>query len=91
MNQDEKTVEPMAAAIKPLFVTAGLWDLDAEDYAWDAARAALAALKETKPAAEDIVARHLEDFGARLTEQPHQDYLAALKSTMLAAVKEALS
>lgn len=53
--------------------------------------AAVVRSQQAKPTAEDIVAHHLEDFGARLTKQPHQDYLAALKSTMLAAVEEALS
>lgn len=38
-------VEAAAKAIKPLFLSAGLVDLDAEDYAWDAARAALGAVE----------------------------------------------
>lgn len=37
---DEKLIKEAAEAIKPLFESAGLVDLDAEDYAWDAARAA---------------------------------------------------
>lgn len=36
--------EKIAEAIKPLFDEVGLVDLDAEDYAWDAARAALKAI-----------------------------------------------
>lgn len=39
------TEAEVAAALKPGFVSAGLVDLDAEDYAWDAARAAIVVLK----------------------------------------------
>lgn len=40
-------VEAAAIAVKPLFLDIGLVDLDAEDCAWDAARAALAAALNT--------------------------------------------
>ena len=47
----------VAAAVKPQFVSAGLVDLDADDYAWDAARAALAALTDE----EEAPLSHFED------------------------------
>lgn len=44
----EALVEKVAKAVKPLFDQAGLVDLDAEDYGWDAARAALDAIEEVR-------------------------------------------
>ena len=45
VRKEAATEAEVAAALKPGFVSAGLVDLDAEDYAWDAARAAIVVLK----------------------------------------------
>ncbi len=41
MSARDDLIEAMARMIKPLFVSAGLVDFDAEDYAYDSANAAL--------------------------------------------------
>lgn len=52
MTDNEKLIEEAAKALKPQFESAGLVDLDAEDYAWDAARAAFAIFEKAHAPAD---------------------------------------